>query len=45
MLNIKQSESVNECVICGTLNELDIVEDKTSDGRAYIRGTAKIRVD
>ena len=45
MLNIKQVESTNECVITGTLNELEIVEDKTKDGRAYIRGTAKIKVD
>lgn len=45
MLNIKQVESKNECYISGILNELDVQEGKTSDGREYVRGTAKIRVD
>jgi hypothetical protein len=45
MLNIKERESKNECYISGILNELDIVEGTTSDGRDYVRGTAKIRVD
>lgn len=45
MLNIKQIESKNECYISGVLNELEIVEGTTSDGRGYVRGTAKIRVD
>lgn len=45
MLNIKQVQSKNECYISGILNELDIVEGTTSDGRDYVRGTAKIRVD
>lgn len=45
MLNIKEVQSQNECFISGVLNELDIVEGKTTDGREYVRGTAKIRVD
>lgn len=45
MLNIKERESKNECYISGILNELNIVEGTTSDGRDYVRGTAKIRVD
>lgn len=45
MLDIKKIQSKNECTIVGILNELDIVEGKTSDGRDYIRGTATIRVD
>lgn len=45
MLNIKESQSKNECYISGIINELDIVEGNTNDGRGYIRGTAKIGVD
>ena len=45
MLDIKKVQSKNECNIVGILNELDIVEGKTSDGKDYIRGTATIRVD
>ena len=45
MLDIKKIQSKNECTIVGILNELDIVEGKTSDVRDYIRGTATIRVD
>ena len=45
MLNIKQVESKNECYISGVLNELEIIEGTTSDGRGYVRGTAKVRVD
>ena len=45
MLDIKKIQSKNECTIVGILNELDIVEGRTSDGRDYIRGTATIRVD
>jgi hypothetical protein len=45
MLNIKQVQSKNECYISGILNELEIVEGKTYDGRDYVRGIAKVRVD
>lgn len=45
MLNIKQVQSKNECYISGILNELEIVEGKTHDGRDYVRGIAKVRVD
>ena len=45
MLNISKTQSKNECYISGILNELEIFEGKTNDGREYIRGTAKIRVD
>lgn len=44
MLN-KSVESQNEVTIVGTLNELDIVEGTTGDGRDYVRGTAYIKVD
>lgn len=37
--------SDNEIFINGVLNELEITEGKTSDGREYVRGTASIRVD
>lgn len=45
MLDIKKIESENIVTIVGTLSELEIVKDKTSDGREYVRGTAKIRSD
>lgn len=45
MLDIKKVQSKNECNIAGILNELEIVEGTTSDGRDYIRGTATVRVD
>lgn len=45
MLDPKKVESVNSLVINGTLSELDIRQDKTSDGREYVRGRATIRVD
>lgn len=44
MLN-KSVESQNEVTIVGVLNELDIVEGTTADGRDYVRGTAFIKVD
>lgn len=44
MLEItKQSE--NEVNVCGLLNELEVVEGVTADGREYVRETAKIRAD
>lgn len=45
MLNIKANQSTNECEICGILNELSVKEGTTKDGREYISGVAKIRVD
>lgn len=45
MLNIKETQCKNVVSICGVLKELEIVEGNTSDGRAYIRGAAKIGVD
>lgn len=46
MLNISKTESVNECYITGTLNELDVVTDTSkSTGKDFVRGTAYIRVD
>lgn len=38
-------QSDNEVYISGILNELEIVEGKTNDGRDYVRGTASVRVD
>lgn len=44
MLEItKQSE--NEVTVCGLLNELEVVEGVTSDGREYVHSTIKVRVD
>lgn len=37
--------SDNEVYVSGILNELEITEGKTKDGRDYVRGTASIRVD
>jgi len=45
MLDPKKVESVNNLTINGLLSELDIREDKTADGREYVRGRATIRVD
>ena len=44
MLNIT-TQSENICTVAGILNELDIQEKTTKDGRDYITGTAKVRVD
>lgn len=41
----KSTESQNEVTIVGILNELDIVEGKSSEGKEYVRGTAYVRVD
>ena len=45
MLDIMTTESKNEVYVSGILNELDIVEGSTADGRDWIRGTANILVD
>lgn len=45
MLNINKTESENIVYISGVLNELDIREGVTSDGRSWVRGNANIRVD
>lgn len=45
MLDPKKTECINTVQIVGILNELDVVEGKTGDGRDYVRGTATIRVD
>lgn len=45
MLNINEVQCKNVVVIDGVLKELDVVEANTSDGRAYVRATAKIGVD
>lgn len=45
MLDIKKVQSTNRVNITGTLSELDIEERLTRDGRQFITGTAKVRVD
>jgi hypothetical protein len=45
MLDIEKVQCKNVVEICGLLKELDIVEGTTSDGRSYVRGSAKIGVD
>lgn len=45
MLDIEKIQCKNVVEICGLLKELDIVEGTTSDGRSYVRGSAKIGVD
>lgn len=45
MLDIEKIQCKNVVEICGLLKELDIVEGTTSDGRNYVRGSAKIGVD
>ena len=47
MLNIKDrnSQSVNNLVISGLLTEMDIQQKQTRDGRNYVSGTIKVRVD
>lgn len=45
MFDVTKVESENEVYISGVLNELDIVEGSTTDGRDWIRGTANVRVD
>jgi hypothetical protein len=38
MLDITKVESENEVYISGILNELEIIEGSTQDGRGWIRG-------
>lgn len=45
MLDIEKVQCKNVVEICGLLKELDIIEGITSDGRNYVRGSAKIGVD
>ncbi len=47
MLNIKDrnSQSVNNLIISGLLTEMDIQQKQTRDGRNYVSGTIKVRVD
>ena len=47
MLNIKDrnSQSVNNLFISGLLTEMDIQQKQTRDGRNYVSGTIKVRVD
>ena len=45
MLDIKKIQSTNTVTIIGTLNELNIEEKTTADGRAYVHGTANVKVD
>lgn len=45
MLNIVQSESVNNVRVEGILKDLDIAERTTSDGRDYVTCKATIKVD
>ena len=47
MLNIKDrnSQSVNNLFISGLLTEMDIQPKQTRDGRNYVSGTIKVRVD
>lgn len=45
MLDIFKTESENEVYVSGILNELEITEGETKDGRGWIRGRASIRVD
>lgn len=45
MLDINKIQSTNRVTISGILNELNIEEKVTTDGRGYVHGTAKIKVD
>lgn len=45
MLDIMTKQSENEVYISGILNEMEVVEGVTADGREYIRATAKVRAD
>ena len=45
MLDIRKVESINNVYVSGVLNELDIVTGTSTDGKEFVRGTAKIRVD
>ena len=45
MLNIANTQSTNNVIIVGTLNELNIEEKVSGEGKEYISGVASIRVD
>lgn len=45
MLDIKNIQSTNKVTVIGTLNELNIEEKTTADGREYVHGTANVKVD
>ena len=45
MLDIKKVQSTNEVTIMGTLNELNIEEKVSGEGKEYVQGTASIKVD
>lgn len=45
MLDIKKVQSTNRVTITGVLSELNIEEKITADGRGYVQGLAKIKVD
>lgn len=45
MLDIKKIQSTNKVTIMGTLNELNIEEKVSNDGKEYVQGTASIKVD
>lgn len=45
MLDINKVQSTNTVIITGTLNEFNVEEKTTSDGRDYVTGTASIKVD
>lgn len=45
MLDIRKVESINNVYISGVLNDLDIITGTSTDGKDYVRGTARIRVD
>lgn len=45
MLNIANTQSTNNVIIVGTLNELNIEEKVSGEGKEYISGVASVRVD
>lgn len=45
MLDIKKVQSTNRVTITGILSELNIEPKTTADGREYVQGSAKIKVD
>lgn len=45
MLDIKKVQSTNRVTIMGTLNELNIEEKVSGEGKEYVQGTASIKVD
>lgn len=45
MLDIKKVESINKVTIMGTLNEINIEEKVSAEGKEYVQGTASIKVD